>query len=312
MFKVARAFDLRHILNLVAYGFLALHIGFVGTGRHRIRFAAAFPGLNDDCLTVLQRHGDVSALVYDRIAVLIHQRDRVGDGFAFRHIFGSNTQLHRRRFLPLLITGIVRAGLHRIRGKLRAAVKADVQTAQVVDTVQQVAAAIFVIAAAACGAVPGGGTGCGHQIFAQGREKVLTGDLHTVHLEGRHLFFGIGGIEALQADGGPVLKGQDEIVAAAAQGRSIGGKIKDEAPVGSAGDGLDGTGGGSGKTNIGHDGILCWSTKLSGGGMRKQEAEGGRPSGRRRARDAKSSVPADAGTELTDRGRAKNAKSLGC
>ena len=145
------------------------------------------------------------------------------------------------------------ARLHGIRSKLRAAVETDIQTTQMIDAVQQIAAAVLVIAAAARGTA-GGRTGGGHQVFAKGREEVLPADLHTFHLEGRHLFLGIGGVEALQLDGGTILKSQDKIVAIAGQRRRICGKIEDEAPVRSAGDGLCGASSRLGKTDIGHDG----------------------------------------------------------
>ena len=145
------------------------------------------------------------------------------------------------------------AGLHRIRSKLRAAIETDIQTTQMIDAVQQIAAAVLVIAAAARGTA-GGGTGGGHQVFAKGREEILPADLHTFHLEGRHLFLGIGGVEALQLDGRAILKSQDKIVAIAGQRRRIRGKVEDEASVRSAGDGLCGTSGRLGKTDIGHEG----------------------------------------------------------
>ena len=145
------------------------------------------------------------------------------------------------------------AGLHRIRSKLRAAIETDIQTTQMIDAVQQIAAAVLVIAAAARGTA-GGGTGGGHQVFAKGREEILPADLHTFHLEGRHLFLGIGGVEALQLDGGAILESQDKIVAIAGQRRRICGKVEDEASVRSAGDDLCGASSRLGKTDIGHDG----------------------------------------------------------
>ena len=145
------------------------------------------------------------------------------------------------------------AGLHGIRSKLRTAVETDIQTPQMIDAVQQIAAAVLVIAAAARGTA-GGRAGGGHQVFAKGREEILPADLHTFHLEGRHLFLGIGGVEALQLDGRAILKSQDKIVAIAGQRRRIRGKVEDEASVRSAGDGLCGTSGRLGKTDIGHEG----------------------------------------------------------
>ena len=174
-------------------------------------------------------------------------------GFIDRHHLRGRTDTGRRHG-HTMIDFRVRAGLHRICGKLRAAIKTDVQAPQMVKAVQQVAAAVFVIAAAARGAAAGGRTGCGHQVFVKGGEEVLPADLHTVHLEGGHLFLGIGGIEPLQLDGSAILKGQDKIVAIAGQRRRVRGKIKDEAPVRSAGDGLRGTSGRLGKTDIGHEG----------------------------------------------------------
>ena len=145
------------------------------------------------------------------------------------------------------------AGLHGIRSKLRAAVETDIQTPQMIDAVQQIAAAVLVITAAARGTAGGRARG-GHQVFAKGREEILPADLHTFHLEGRHLFLGIGGVEALQLDGRAILKSQDKIVAIAGQRRGIRGKVEDEASVRSAGDGLCGASGRLGKTDIGHEG----------------------------------------------------------
>ena len=174
-------------------------------------------------------------------------------GFIDRHHLRGRTDTGRRHG-HTMIDFRVRAGLHRICGKLRAAIKTDVQAPQMVKAVQQVAAAVFVIAAAARGAAAGGRTGGGHQVFVKGGEEVLPADLHAVHLEGGHLFLGIGGIEPLQLDGSAILKGQDKIVAIAGQRRRVRGKIKDEAPVRSAGDGLRGTSSRLGKTDIGHEG----------------------------------------------------------
>ena len=99
MLKVARTLGLRHIRNLVAYGLITLHIGFVFAGRHGLRASAARSAGNGDRLSMLQRNSNIPALVYSLVTVLIYQRSRVGDRAAFRHIFGRNTQLDRRRFL---------------------------------------------------------------------------------------------------------------------------------------------------------------------------------------------------------------------
>ena len=157
-----------------------------------------------------------------------------------------------RRHGHTVVVLIIRARLHRICGQLHAAVEADIQTPQMIDAVQQIAAAVLVIAAAARGTAGGRASG-GHQVFAKGREEILPANLHTFHLEGRHLFLGIGGVEILQLDGRAILKSQDKIVAIAGQRRRIRGKVEDEASVRSAGDGLCGTSGRLGKTDIGHE-----------------------------------------------------------
>ena len=167
---------------------------------------------------------------------------------------GHVVTVHSDDAADLGIEVLVRPAADLIVGPLHAIAKTDVQTPQMIDAVQQVAPAVFVIAAAARGAAAGGRTGGGHQVFAKGREEILPADLHPFHLEGGHIFLGIRGIEPLQLDGSAILKGQDKIVAIAGQRRRVRGKIKDEAPVRSAGDGLRGTSSRLGKTDIGHEG----------------------------------------------------------
>ena len=176
-------------------------------------------------------------------------------GFMDRHHFRSRIAIERSHSHAVIhpaIALIPGTGLHRVCSKLRAAIETDIQTTQMIDAVQQIAAAVLVIAAAARGTA-GGGTGGGHQVFAKGREEILPADLHTFHLEGRHLFLGIGGVEALQLDGRAILKSQDKIVAIAGQRRRVGREIEDEAPVRSAGNGLCGASSRLGKTDIGHE-----------------------------------------------------------
>ena len=178
-------------------------------------------------------------------------------GFMDRHHFRSRIAIERSHSHAVIhpaIALIPGTGLHRICGQLHAAVEADVQTPQMVEAVQQVVAAVFVVAAATRGAAAGSGASGGHQVFTKGREEVLAADLHTFHLERRHLFLGIRGVEILQLNGSAILESQDEVVAAAGQRRGIRRKIKDEAPVRSAGDGLRGTSSRLGKTDIGHEG----------------------------------------------------------
>ena len=167
---------------------------------------------------------------------------------------GHVVTVHSDDAADLGIEVLVRPAADLVIGPLHAIVKTDVQASQMIDAVQQVAAAVFVIAAAARGAAAGGRTGGGHQVFAKGREEILPADLHTIHLEGGHLFLGVRGVEALQLDGRPIFKAQDKIVAIAGQRRRIRRKIEDEAPVRSAGDGLCGTSSRLGKTDISHEG----------------------------------------------------------
>ena len=120
-----------------------------------------------------------------------------------------------------------------------------------VNAFQQIAPAVIVIAAVT-GGIAGGWPGGGHQILAQGRKEVRAGNFHAVHLEGRHFLLGVGGVEALNLNGGTILKGQDKIVAATGKGCRISGKIKDETAVRRAGDNLRATGSRFGKADIGH------------------------------------------------------------
>ena len=167
---------------------------------------------------------------------------------------GHVVTVHSDDAADLGIEVLVRPAADLIVGPLHAIAKTDVQTPQMIDAVQQVAATVFVIAAAARGTAAGGRTGGGHQVFTKGREEILPADLHPFHLEGGHLFLGIRGVEALQPDGRPIFKAQDKIVAIAGQRCRIRRKIEDEAPVRSAGDGLCGTSNRLGKTDIGHEG----------------------------------------------------------
>ena len=167
---------------------------------------------------------------------------------------GHVVTVHSDDAADLGIEVLVRPAADLIVGPLHAIAKTDVQASQMIDAVQQVAAAVFVVAAAARGAAAGSGAGGGHQVFTKGREEILAADLHTFHLERRHLFLGIRGVEILQLNGSAILESQDEVVAAAGQRRGIRRKIKDEAPVRSAGDGLRGTSSRLGKTDIGHEG----------------------------------------------------------
>ena len=216
----------------------------VGTASKAVGQAASVRVVGHD---LAHHHGHAGGM---GIVLDVLPRDSLHTGFHQGHVVA----VHGDDAADLGIEVLVRPAADLVIGPLHAIVETDVQASQMVDAVQQVAAAVFVIAAAARGAAAGGRTGGGHQVFTKGREEVLPTDLHTFHLEGGHLFLGIGGVEALQPDGRPILKAQDKIVAIAGQRCRVRGKIEDEAPVRGAGDGLCSTSSRLGKTDIGHEG----------------------------------------------------------
>ena len=134
-----------------------------------------------------------------------------------------------------------------------------------IDAVQQIAAAVLVIAAAARGTA-GGRAGGGHQVFTKGSEEILPADLHTFHLEGGHLFLGVDGVEVLQLKGGSVLEGQDKIVATTGQRGFVGGKFKNKTGTKITNNSLGSTRSRPGESDISHVSLLK-------GGKQQRERE---------------------------------------
>ena len=140
--------------------------------------------------------------------------------------------------------------------RLLSKVEADVQTVQTVDATQESCVTIDVEAAVALGSGCCG-TGCRHEIgVSKGCKEVLAGDFRAFHLEARHLLLRVGGVEILQAYGGPVLKGQDKVVPVPGKERSVRGEFQYKAAVCRAGNGLGCVGLGLDKTYVGHDVLL--------------------------------------------------------
>ena len=135
-------------------------------------------------------------------------------------------------------------------------VEADVQAIQAVDATQESCVTINVKAAVALGC-GGSGTSSRHEIrVAKGCKKILAGDFRSFHLEARHLLLRVGGVEILQAYGGPVLKSQNKVVPVPGKERGVGGEFQYKAAVCCAGNGLGCVGLGLDKTYVGHDVLL--------------------------------------------------------
>ena len=139
-----------------------------------------------------------------------------------------------------------------------AARPAHVQTAQTIQTSQKVGIHIFMKTVAVSALSRISGRTCGrHEIrLVHGHEEVFTRDLGAVHLEGRHIILGIGGVKVLKADGGAIFKAQQQIVAVAGQRGFAGGEIKDEMPFRRAGNVLCSIGSRLGKAYVGHITLL--------------------------------------------------------
>ena len=139
-----------------------------------------------------------------------------------------------------------------------AAGPAHIKAAQTIQTVQKRSVHIVVetVAIALTGR-PCGRTGGRHEVgLVHGHEEVFTRDLGAVHLKGRHIILGIGGVKVLKADGGAVFKAQQQIVAVAGQRGFAGGEIKDEMPFRRAGNVLCSIGSRLGKAYVGHITLL--------------------------------------------------------
>ena len=143
-------------------------------------------------------------------------------------------------------------------GRDIAAGPAHIKAAQTIQTVQQRSVHIVVetVAVALTGR-PCSRTGGRHEVgLIHGHEEVFTRDLGAVHLKGRHIILGIGGVKVLKADGGAVFKAQQQIVAVAGQHGVAGGEIKDEMPFRRAGNVLCSIGSRLGKAYVGHITLL--------------------------------------------------------
>ena len=143
-------------------------------------------------------------------------------------------------------------------GRDIAAGPAHIKAAQTIQTVQQRSVHIVVetVAVALTGR-PCSRTGGRHEVgLIHGHEEVFTRDLGAVHLKGRHIILGIGGVKVLKADGGAVFKAQQQIVAVAGQHGVAGGEIKDKMPFRRAGNVLCSIGSRLGKAYVGHITLL--------------------------------------------------------
>ena len=182
------------------------------------------------------------------------------------HIRIDGSGIARSHRYPVVnIVFPVSAKIHHVGGQLSRAIKTDIQTSQMINAVQQIAVTVFVIAAAARGTA-GGRTGGRHQVFAQGSKEVRTGDFDAVHLEGGHLFLGVGGVEVLQLKGGSVLEGQDKIVATTGQRGFVGGKFKNKTGTRITNNSLGSTRSRPGESDISHVSLLK-------GGKQQRERE---------------------------------------
>ena len=136
---------------------------------------------------------------------------------------------------------------------------ADIQPAKAVKAIKKVRACVLMITAAvALIACVRGRTGSGHQVgFIHGREEILTGNLNSLHGEGRHVLAGIGRIEIFKLETAPVIEGQDKIVSGAGQRGGIRRKIKNETSLRFTNDILGYTRSGLYKAHIRHGYLLA-------------------------------------------------------
>ena len=163
---------------------------------------------------------------------------------------------HRNPMVYCTLVVIPSNGRIQIVLGLLSKVKADVQTVQAVDAAKQRCVTIDVEAAVALGC-GGSGTSGRHEIgVSKGSEEVLAGDFRAFHLEARHLLLRVGGVEILQAYGGPVLKSQNKVVPVLGKECGVGGKLQHKAAVCRARNGLGCVGLGLDKTYVGHDVLL--------------------------------------------------------
>ena len=137
-------------------------------------------------------------------------------------------------------------------GELVGKIPAHVQTAQAIQTAQQIGMLEVMKTIAVAGGA--GGAGGGHEIrLVHGRKKVFTRNVRTLHLKGRHVLLGVGGVKVLKADDGAVFKREEKVVAVSGEFGGIGRKVEDDVPVGHAGNGLRCGGGRLAEKNVSHD-----------------------------------------------------------
>ena len=113
---------------------------------------------------------------------------------------------------------------------------AHIQTAQTVQTVQKTSSHIIMETVAVALSRSTGGTSGRQEVgLIHGHEEILACDLRSLHLEGWHVVLGIGGVEILKTQNGPIFKRHQQIVAVPGKDGFVRGKIKDKMAVGSAG-----------------------------------------------------------------------------
>ena len=145
-----------------------------------------------------------------------------------------DTHLRRRhvRSLSFIGAGAIAERVHILCGPV-AQVHAPVQLVQMVDAVKQVAVAQVAIAGGA-GGRSRRRTGGGHQVRAEGAEKVRPGHQGAVHFKVRHAFLGILGVEIGKLNAGTVVKTEDQVVAGALHRSLIRRKLQDQTGIGHA------------------------------------------------------------------------------
>ena len=144
--------------------------------------------------------------------------------------------------------------------------QADIQSVKAIKAIKKACVRVFMIAGAVSLPRIGGRTGSRHQVgFIHGREEVLTGNLNSLHREGRHVLAGIGRIEIFKLETAPVLEGQDKIVSGTRQRGGIRRKIKNKTGLRFTNNILGYTRSGLYKAHIRHGCLL----EKEGGGKRK-------------------------------------------
>ena len=224
----------RHFMDRRILELTAVHLQFIAVG----------------AVAVAHKHGITEHLV---AKLQLHAIGNIDGVFAHRHralqrhaVFRSSflyvqdlvavgcRQLKRdgncRRNGIYLFWNIIPAGSRSISFRIHIVTQpTNIQTVKTVKPVKKVCACVLMIAGAVSLPRIGGRTGSRHQVgFIHGREEVLTGNLNTLHREGRHVLAGIGRIEIFKLETAPVLEGQDKIVSGTRQRGGICRKIKNK------------------------------------------------------------------------------------